>query len=62
MNSENNTGAIALTITFTDPDLKSEERDDEVVRLLEELSDRLNHQYLSAIASHQTQTPAIALA
>jgi hypothetical protein len=40
MNSENNTGAIALTITFTDPDLKSEERNDEVVRLLEELSDR----------------------
>jgi hypothetical protein len=40
MDSENNTGKIALTITFTDPDLKSEERDDEVVRLLEELSDR----------------------
>ncbi len=40
MNSENNTSPIALTITFIDPDLKSEERDDEVVRLLEELSDR----------------------
>ncbi|MEE3716080.1 hypothetical protein V2H45_04880 [Tumidithrix elongata RA019] len=31
---------IALTITFTDPDLTNEELDEEVVRLLEELSDR----------------------
>jgi hypothetical protein len=31
---------IALTITFTDSDLTNEELDEEVVRLLEELSDR----------------------
>ena len=40
MTSENNPGNIVLTITFTDPDLTAEERDDEAVRLLEELSDR----------------------
>ncbi len=37
MNSSN---PIALTITFIDPDLTSEELDDEVVQLLGELSDR----------------------
>ena len=37
MASENN---IALTITFIDSDLTSEELNDEAVRLLEELSDR----------------------
>jgi hypothetical protein len=37
MNSSN---LIALTITFIDPDLTSEELDDEVVQLLGELSDR----------------------
>lgn len=31
---------VTLTISFTDPELTSEERDEEVVRLLEELSDR----------------------
>ncbi|CAN1209824.1 Sugar ABC transporter permease [Tumidithrix helvetica PCC 7403] len=31
---------IALTITFTDPDLTNEELDEEVVRLLGDLSDR----------------------
>ena len=31
---------IALSITFEDPDLNAEERDEEAVRLLEELSDR----------------------
>lgn len=40
MTSENNSSNIILTITFTDPDLTAEERDDEAVRLLEELSDR----------------------
>jgi hypothetical protein len=40
MNSENNNSAIALTITFTDADLNVSELEDEVVRLLEELSDR----------------------
>jgi hypothetical protein len=40
MNSENNTEQIALTITFSDPDLNAEELDDEVVRLLSDLNDR----------------------
>lgn len=40
MSSENNSRNIALTITFTDPDLTAEERDEEAVRLLQELSDR----------------------
>jgi hypothetical protein len=40
MNSENNNSAIALTITFTNADLNVSELEDEVVRLLEELSDR----------------------
>lgn len=40
MNSENNNSAIALTITFTDADLNVSELEDEVLRLLEELSDR----------------------
>ena len=31
---------VTLTISFTDQELTSEERDEEVVRLLEELSDR----------------------
>lgn len=40
MTSANNSSNIVLTITFTDPDLTAEERDDEAVRLLEELNDR----------------------
>ena len=38
MNSENNTGAIALTIAFIDPDLTDTMRDDELVMLLEDLN------------------------
>lgn len=40
MSSENNPAQFALTIAFTDPELTNEERDDEVVQLLDELSDR----------------------
>jgi hypothetical protein len=40
MSSENNPTQFALTIAFTDPELTNEERDDEVVQLLEALSDR----------------------
>lgn len=40
MPSENNPSPISLTITFTDPELTAEERDEEAVRLLEVLSDR----------------------
>lgn len=40
MTSENNPSNIVLTITFTDPELTAEERDEEAVMLLEELSDR----------------------
>ena len=39
MSSENNPTQFALTLAFIDPDLTNEERDDEVVRLLVELSD-----------------------
>ncbi|NJL91018.1 MAG: hypothetical protein HC916_15415 [Coleofasciculaceae cyanobacterium SM2_1_6] len=39
MSSENNSPNIALTITFTDPELTAEERDEEAVRLLQELQD-----------------------
>ena len=38
MSSENNTGAIALTIAFIDPDLTDTMRDDELVMLLEDLN------------------------
>ena len=34
---ENNPSNIVLTITFTDPDLTAEERDEEAVELLKEL-------------------------
>ncbi|WP_242018297.1 hypothetical protein [Pseudanabaena sp. FACHB-1998] len=40
MTSENSKNQFALTIAFTDPDLTNEERDEEVVQLLDELSDR----------------------
>lgn len=40
MSSENNPNQFALTIAFIDPELTNEERDDEVVQLLSELSDR----------------------
>jgi hypothetical protein len=40
MSSENNPSKFALTIAFIDPELTNEERDDEVVQLLEALSDR----------------------
>jgi len=40
MSSENNPAQFALTIAFTDPELTNAERDDEVVQLLEALSDR----------------------
>jgi hypothetical protein len=40
MTSENNPGNIVLTITFTDPDLTAEERDEDAVSLLDFLSDR----------------------
>jgi hypothetical protein len=40
MPSKNNINSIILTISFTDPDLTDEERDEDVVKLLEELSDR----------------------
>ncbi len=40
MDSKNNTGTIALTITFTDLDLNAEELNEEAVRLLGDLSDR----------------------
>ena len=40
MNSEKTPDAIALMITFTDPDLNAEELNDEVVRLLSDLNDR----------------------
>ena len=39
MSSENNSTQFALTIAFTDPELSNAERDDEVVQLLEALSD-----------------------
>ncbi len=39
MPSENNPGNIALTITFTDPDLTAAERNEQAVWLLEELQD-----------------------
>jgi hypothetical protein len=42
MSSENDPAQFALTIAFIDPDLTDEERDDEVVQLLDELSDRSN--------------------
>ena len=38
--SSENPNQFALTITFTDPDLTNEERDDEAVQLLDALSDR----------------------
>jgi len=40
MNSDNNTDKITLTINFIDPDLSSEELDDETVQLLGELINR----------------------
>ncbi|MEI6063267.1 MAG: hypothetical protein WCQ26_01620 [Pseudanabaena sp. ELA748] len=40
MSSENNLNQFALTIAFIDPELTDTERDDEVVQLLDELSDR----------------------
>ncbi|MEY3305441.1 MAG: hypothetical protein RLZZ139_3814 [Cyanobacteriota bacterium] len=40
MTSENSKNQFALTIAFIDPELTNEERNDEVVRLLEALSDR----------------------
>ncbi len=39
MSSENNPALFAFTIAFIDPDLTSTELDDEVVQLLEALSD-----------------------
>jgi len=38
--SSENSNQFALTIAFIDPELTNEERDDEVVQLLGELSDR----------------------
>jgi hypothetical protein len=40
MTSENNPGNIALTITFTDPDLDAEKRNEEAVKLFKALKDR----------------------
>lgn len=40
MSSENNPSQFTLTIAFTDPELKNEERDEDAVQLLSELSDR----------------------
>ena len=40
MSSENDPAQFALMIAFTDPELTNAERDDEVVQLLEALSDR----------------------
>jgi uncharacterized protein YkuJ len=40
MSFEQNTNTMALTITFTDSDLRPEELDQEAVQLLTELSDR----------------------
>jgi hypothetical protein len=40
MNPENKADAIALTITFTDPNLNAEELNEEAVRLFGDLSDR----------------------
>lgn len=42
MTSENNPGNIVLTITFTDPELTDEERDEEAVELLKELEDNFD--------------------
>ncbi len=39
MSSENNLSNIALTVTFTDPELTAEERNEQAVWLLEELQD-----------------------
>lgn len=36
--SSENPNQFALTITFTDPDLTNEERDDELANLLEDLN------------------------
>ncbi len=40
MTSENNSSNIVLTITFTDPDLTAEKRNEDVVKLLKVLKDR----------------------
>ena len=40
MPSENNSSNIALTITFTDPDLTAEKRNEDVGKLLKELKAR----------------------
>lgn len=42
MTSENNPSNIVLTITFTDPELTDEERDEEAVELLKELEDNFD--------------------
>ena len=54
MTSENNPGNIVLTITFTDPELTDEERDEEAVELLKELEDNFD---ADIEAAHQVRDP-----